>query len=232
MKLLRSRLFRYVFIVVLVVGLFVLQIYAEKMASNTEIMKTIYQVNKNIDSKHEIKSSDLSTVQISQLSLPEGYVTDPEQVVGKYTVLPVTRGSFILTSNVTDNKNFEDTLIPDGYKMISIPLTIDQAAGWKINKDQVVDIVFSPNQYNSGFGAAFISENDGQLTAVQKQLYANRTIYDVEIVDIINEALVSVSSDSFAGVPKYIVIIAKNSDAEFIALAKDKGRFDLLVKND
>lgn len=231
MKLFRSKLFRIIMIIALTVGLFVFIVNAEKKAVNADITKTIYIVTKDLEPKHEIKDSDLTTMQVSQLTLPDGYVSSKNEVIGKYTVLPVTKGSFILTNNVTEVKNFEDSMIPDGYKMVSVALSIDQAAGWKINKNQIVDLVFSPFQYNNSLDVNLELGTEGAMTSLQKSLYTNRTIEDIKIVDVINEALVSVDSESFAGVPKYVVILAKNSDAEFIVLAKDKGRFDLLVKN-
>lgn len=231
MKLFRSKLFRLIMIVSMTIGLFAFQVYIEKEASNVDITKTIYQVNKDLEPKHEIKASDLMTLQVSQLQLPDGYVTDPDEVIGKYTILPVTKGSFILTNNVTKDKNFEDTLVPEGYSMVSVSLSIDQAAGWKINKNQVVDMVFSPNQYDNSVGVNIPTGTEVVTTSLLKTLYMNQTIEDVTVIDVINEALVSVDDADFAGVPKYVVILAKNADAEFIVLAKDKGRFDLLVKN-
>jgi len=231
MKIFRNKLFRIVMVLVITVGLFAFIVNMEKKAVNADITKTIYIVAKDLESKHEVKDSDLATIQVSQLTLPDGYVTNKEDVIGKYTVLPVTKGSFILTNNVTDDKNFENSMIPDGYKMVSVALSIDQASGWKINKNQVVDLIFSPFQYNNSLDVNLELGAQGSMTTSQKSLYTNRSIEDITIVDVINEALVSVDSESFAGVPKYVVILAKDSDAEFIVLAKDKGRFDLLVKS-
>ena len=231
MKIFRNKLFRIVMVLVITVGLFAFIVNMEKKAVNADITKTIYIVAKDLESKHEVKDSDLATIQVSQLTLPDGYVTNKEDVIGKYTVLPVTKGSFILTNNVTDDKNFENSMIPDEYKMVSVALSIDQASGWKINKNQVVDLIFSPFQYNNSLDVNLELGAQGSMTTSQKSLYTNRSIEDITIVDVINEALVSVDSESFAGVPKYVVILAKDSDAEFIVLAKDKGRFDLLVKS-
>ena len=106
--------------------------------------------------------------------------------------------------------------------MISLALTIDQAAGCKNNQGQKVDIVFSPHQYSGDV-------TTGQI--LKPELYNNKIIDDVTIVDIINEALISTTDSEFVGVPKFVVVLVKESEAEFLALAKDKGRFELLVKS-
>jgi len=169
-----------------------------------------------------IEKGDIRAINVSQLSLPSNYVSAPEEVVGKYVIAPVENGCYILTSNVADEKYFEKDAIPEGYKMISLALAIDQAAGWKINQGQKVDIVFSPHQYS------------GDVTTgltLKPELYNNKIIDDVTIVDIINEALLSTKDSEFVGVPKFVVVLVKENEAEFLALAKDKGRFELLVKS-
>jgi hypothetical protein len=107
--------------------------------------------------------------------------------------------------------------------MISIPLSIDNAVGWKIEKGQTVEMIFSPIQYKNVDGAEQLTLQDSSV------LYSPRAIHEVIIVDIMNEALVSIDNSTFAGTPKYVVIQVKSEDAEFIAKAKDKGRFDILI---
>lgn len=222
MKLLRNRLFKYVLIMIMVAVLFISKLYLENMVTNVDTTKKIYIVTKELEEKHKIEDSDIRAINVSQLSLPSNHVSAPEEVVGKYVIAPIENGSYILTSNVADEKYFEKDAIPEGYKMISIALTVDQAAGWKINQGQIVDMVFSPFQYS------------GEVTTgltLKPELYNNITIEDVTIVDVINEALVSTKDKDFVGVPKFVVVLVKENEAEFLALAKDKGRFDLLVKS-
>ncbi|MBE0451614.1 MAG: flagella basal body P-ring formation protein FlgA [Clostridia bacterium] len=220
MKLLRNKFFYVIAILALTIVLMAAKLYIEKAASNVDVQKSIFVVAKNLETKHQITSEDLKQIQISQLSLPDGYVDSAEDIIGKFLINPVSKGSFIIKNNVTDEKFFEKDQIAEGYSMISLALNIDQAVGWKINKDQSVKLVYSPFQQITTIGNA--SSEQDELTSI-------RVIEDITIVDVINEALISYDDKEFAGVPKYVVIMAKNKDAEFISLAKEKGRFEIIV---
>ncbi|MBI9013852.1 MAG: hypothetical protein JEZ08_16580 [Clostridiales bacterium] len=224
MKLLRSKIFRFLFVIILAVVMFTVKTYVEQQASSVDTTKEVYVVTDDFDTKHKIRSGDVKGIEVSILSLPKYYIDDKDDVVDKYIIDPVTEGSFVLTSNLTDDKHFEDSIVPEGYNMVSVPLNIDEAAGWKFDINQTVDMVFSPYQYTTN--------DDGTNVKIDQRtsLYKEKVIKNLEIVDVINEALVSISSKDFEGVPKYVVFLVEEEDAQFIAMAKDKGRFDILVK--
>lgn len=223
-KLLRSPLFKLVFILVVAAGLFVLQNYIDAQVNGIKATTDVYVVNKKLESKDKIEANDVKKIEVMITDVPENSIKKKSDIVGKYVIVPITKGAFILTHNLSPVKNFEATNIKEGYKMISLPLSIDNAVGWKIEKKQIVEMIFSPTQYKNVVDNSDLLKNASVL-------YSPRVIEEVEIVDIMNEALISIDNAAFAGTPKYIVILLKADDAEFIAKAKDKGRFDILITN-
>ncbi len=224
MKILRSKVVRLVLVIMLTVSMFFVKGYIEQQAISVDTTKTIYVINSSFESKDLIESEDLKGIDISITSLPKGYIDNKSDAVGNYVIEPITDGDFVLSTNLTDDKHFEDSIVPVGYKIVSIPLNIDEAAGWKFDIDQNVDMVFSPFQYTQN---STDTSNQQKVTT----LYKEKIIDDVKVVDIMNEALVSTDSKSFEGIPKYVVIMVKEKEAEFISMAKDKGRFDVLIKS-
>lgn len=224
MKLFRNRFLRFLLVIGIAVALFYLSIYLREQASNVEVTTHVYVVTKDLEAKHKITNGDITTLEISALADPRNSVKDKALLLNKYVMSPVSKGSFILSSNVSEIENFENNQVPDGMMLFSLPLTIDQAAGWKLEIGHKVDIHYAPFQYTD-------PNNQGPLSASVQELYKNRVISDVEVVDVLNEALVSTTSKDFSGVPKFVVLMADISSARFISQAKDKGRFDILIKS-
>ncbi len=223
-KLLRSGLFKILFVLVIAAGLFVFQNYIDAQVNGIKATTEVYVVSKDLQSKDKINDNDVTKIEVMITDVPDHSIKNKSDIVGKYVIEPVTKGAFILQHNISDIMNFEITLVPEGYKMISIPLGIDNAVGWKLEKDQIVEMIFSPTQYKN------VVDNSSDFST-SSVLYSPRVIEEVQIIDIMNEALVSVDNESFAGTPKYVVILLKEDDAEFVAKAKDKGRFDILITN-
>jgi len=224
-KILRSKLFKAMFIIVLTVTLFLFQNYVSDKISGIEARTNVLVVRNNLESKHKITKADIGSIDIPITDVPVNSIKNEDEVIGKYLVEPLSKGDFILTNNISQVKNYETQTVPKGYKMISLSLNVDNAAGWMIEKNQVIELVYSPREYR------YDSTEMSSLTN-QSNLYETRLIEDVTVVNIINEALISIDDDNFAGVPKFIVLQMKECDAEFIALAKDKGSFDVLVISD
>lgn len=222
-KLLRSGLFKFLFVLIAAVGLFIFSNYIDAQVNGIKATTEVYVVNKDLDTKHKITDTDIKMIEVLITDEPNYSIADKSQLIDKYVIEPVTKGAFILSHNISDVKNYEAYVIPEGYSMISIPLSIDNAVGWKIEKEQIVQMVFSPIQYKTVDGDNQSTFKDASV------LYEPRVLEDVTIIDIMNEATISVDDASFAGTPKYIVVQVKDSDAEFIAKAKDKGRFDILI---
>ena len=225
MKLFRSKIFRYVLLVGIVFFLMYLIIYVQKAAVADDVTQKVYVAKKTIDKKHLIESADLKVIEVTQSTLPSQYITNESQAIGKYIVETVREDMPILLSNLSEEQNAEEQIIPEGYGMISIALNIDEAAGWRINIGQSVDLVYTPIQYNDN--AALL--NEGVSSA---EFYKSRVFKDVVIVDIMNEATISTDNVEFSGVPKYVAIVLKNQDAEFLLHAKDRGQLGIIVKSE
>lgn len=223
-KLFRSRLFRFLLILLIAGSLFYLSVYLRHKASNVEVTTNVYVVTKNLESKHQIAATDITTVEISALSEPSYAIKDKSLLINKFVMNPVSKGSFILSNNVSNIANFEGFSVPKGKMIYSLPLTIDQAAGWKIEIGQKVNLHYSPFQYGELEGQVPIAVSNAAL-------FSSKMIQDAEVVDVMNEALISTKSSEFAGVPKYVVLMSTIEEASFITQAKDKGRFDILIKS-
>lgn len=219
-RLLRSKFIRIIFVIVLAIGLFILQDYIDAQISDIEARTTIYIVNKEMFSKQEITESDVNSIDVLITQVPSYAIKSKEEIIGKYIIDDLTKGEYILSNNISERKNFESLTIPKGYKMISIPLDIDHAAGWKFEKKQIVELIYTPFDLSS----SVVSANNISFGS-------SRIISDVEVVDIFNESLISVDDMNFSGVPKYVVLLLKENEAEFIAYAKPRGSFELLIVN-
>ena len=223
-KILRSKLFKAMFIIVLTVTLFLFQNYVSDQISGIEARTKVLVVKSNLVSKHKITKADIGSIDIPITDVPVNSIKNTDDVIGNFLIEPLSKGDFILTSNISESKNYETQTVPEGYKIISLSLNIDNAAGWLIEKEQIIELIYSPRDYRNEMETVNMDE-------LQVELYNTRIISDVSVVDILNEALVSSDDEMFAGTPKFIVILLKEEDAEFIAYAKDKGRFDVLVTN-
>lgn len=213
---LKNKYIKVVFTLLLTLILFWCSVYYQNKLNDKEVRQQFYVASKSIDKGKKIEESDLSIITTS-FSLNANYVSDKSKLIGKYATTAFESGEFLIPSRLSDSKQLEEVL--ENERIITLPLKPEAAVAWQIEIGDDVEIVYTPNNTNV--------ENISNLKTVESYKHKK---FNVVIVDYYNDALVSVNSSQFTGIPAFITIKAKTSDADFIANSRDLGRFDLIVK--
>lgn len=104
--------------------------------------KEVVRFTNNISQGAKISEKDIETVKIAKSSLPENYLSDANDVVGKYANSDLYKGDIATTAKITDNANSSDNILSalSGNK-VAMSVTIASFAGGLSGKLQNGDII-------------------------------------------------------------------------------------------
>lgn len=200
-------------IILLVAILLGIQSYLVRQASNIEAKATVFVATMDIKPNTEIKEGMFRATQRDLTDLPLDIVKSKESIVGKFASQNIYKNEELLSKDLKVYKDdFFFNLENNNNQFISIAFTADAANGWRLMKDQRVNIIYSPFQRVDG-----------------SEYQASRVISNVRVVDIITETLKSynINSNEDVGIPKYIIFEVDPATAEYLANVKDKGRLEI-----
>jgi pilus assembly protein CpaB len=204
-----------IILVIIVVILLAVQSYLVRQASNIDAKVTVYVATTDIEANTLIDDKMLRATQRNLIDVPLNYVKSKSDIVGKFAVNNIYRNEELLTNDLKIYKDdFFFNLENTNNQFMSIAFNSDAANGWRLMKDQRVNIIFSPYQVSEG-----------------SVLSMPRVIENIRVVDILSETLKSynINSNEEMGVPKYIIFEVTPDIAEYLTHVKDKGRLEISV---
>lgn len=108
----------------------------------SEGKKEVIRFANNISQGSKITEDDIDTVEITKNGLPENYLADKNEVIGKYANSDLYKGDIATSAKITDNANTSDNILSalSGDK-VAMSVTISSFAGGLSGKLQNGDIV-------------------------------------------------------------------------------------------
>jgi len=125
-----------------------------KISAEIDPVQIVY-ANQEIPPRTEITADMISTREVSSKAVPPNAITDPSQVIGKWTVTGygVPKNSFMYEEKILEKENLPDSAILNLQKNeVALPLLVDleTSLGNSIIPNAKVDLYFRSKKENSG----------------------------------------------------------------------------------
>ena len=101
----------------------------------------IYVTNKDLKKGDPIQKGDLITKSIRIKEMEPGYIQDSNQIVGKYTKIPMHKGTIILKSAIETSSDLMLTT-SDDKMLITFEFNGETSNAWNIRLGQKVELLF------------------------------------------------------------------------------------------
>lgn len=165
----------------------------------------ILVLEENIAKNDIIEKEDVKFQKILMGNFDDNYVTDMDEVVGKYYLSDQSE-NFPLDKNFVSDIN---TLLSpkDGNLITALKLNPDEALCWQLSPDEEINVMYIDN------------EIEGK-TRIFSKIY---------VIDVLDSNLSNESNDQSL-LPLYIIIEGSEKNIKDIISWKDKGRFELYKK--
>ncbi|MBR5680058.1 MAG: pilus assembly protein CpaB [Clostridia bacterium] len=118
---------------------FVIAPFVNKFSdSRSEVLR----VKQTVAQGHRLTGDDIETVSVGNYNLPADVLTNPEEVIGKYAAVGMTKGDYLFASKLTDTADTANDVFKslDGSQ-VAVSVTIPSFAGGLSGKLQNGDIV-------------------------------------------------------------------------------------------
>lgn len=115
-------------------------------AAMTENMIEVVVAATDIKENQQISGDMLTVKQIPEVGLHPDAVTDPSQVIGKFTTSYIKNGEILLThrlKSVKEETLFVSRKIRDGFRAVSVGVNFVQSVSNLIEPEDTVDVIFS-----------------------------------------------------------------------------------------
>ena len=126
-------------IVLALVLAFVIAPFVNKFSdSRSEVLR----VKQTVAQGHRLTGDDIESVSVGNYNLPADILTNPEEVIGKYAAVGMTKGDYLFASKLTDTADTANDVFKslDGSQ-VAVSVTIPSFAGGLSGKLQNGDIV-------------------------------------------------------------------------------------------
>jgi hypothetical protein len=101
----------------------------------------IYVINKDLKKGDPIQKGDLITKAIRVKELEEGYIQDPNKIIGKYAAIPMHKGNIVLSSAIEVSSDLLLTTSEDKM-LITFEFNGETSNAWNIRLGQKVELLF------------------------------------------------------------------------------------------
>lgn len=216
-----------------------------KMVSNYEAKVTVVYASKDIESKTVIKDDMLTEKSISLSSAHKLSAKSKNEVIGKKATVNITSGEMVLKNKFTDQDNV-DTISPKNKnnRLFTVEFKPDQVNGWVLKKDQLVDIIFVPNENKANDSMLNIPKQPNtkqKEDSVVDQSNTANTGYDnksvlrlvnIRVAGVINDVGKIIDPEKPEGAPKLISFEVTTDQDEFLAWCKANGRIEISTVNE
>ena len=161
----------------------------------------------------KLDSHDVRVITIPQSAVPPGAFSDPQKVIRRGAVLPMSRGDFVLASKLAALEAGAGlpSMIPPGMRAVSVRVNDVVSVAGFVQPGTRVDVLSTGNQ---GTG------NDRQTTTV---------LENVAVIAVGKSLDRNAGSD--AQTAPVITLLVSPDDAQKLALVSQEGRIQLSLRN-
>lgn len=175
---------------------------------------TAVRVTGTIKSGDEIKKDMVSEIKVPNTNQPDNLVSDEKEVVGKYAVMDMIKGDYVLKEKVADSPYVENTYLAglNGDKRaISITLkTFATGLSGKLKSGDIVSVI-APDYQKSGMTVIPL-----ELQYVEVIAATSKTGADVETV-----------GEEETDLPSTVTLLATEAQAKILADLEKTGTIHL-----
>lgn len=161
--------------------------------------------SKDILQGAEISEEDIDTVEIAKKSLPDNYLTDKTELVGKYANSNLYKGDVATKAKITDEANSSDNILSglSGDK-VAMSITISSFAGGLSGKLENGDIV-----------SIYVTDKNKNTTVPAELKYVK--VITTTTKGGVDENEVSPNEDGTFDLPTTITVLVSVKQANFLA---------------
>lgn len=171
----------------------------------SEGKKEVVRFENNISQGSKITEDDIDTVEISKNGLPENYLTDKNEVIGKYANSDLYKGDIASSAKITDNANTSDnTLSALSGDKVAMSVTISSFAGGLSGKLQNGDIV-----------SIYVTDKKGNTTVPAELKYVR--VITTTTKGGVDENEVTPNEDGTFDLPTTITVLVSGRQAAKLA---------------
>jgi pilus assembly protein CpaB len=147
--------------------------------------------------------------------VPEGAIAKLEDLEGKFPRVRLYAGEPILTAKLMDSNNGDDNSakIPDGYRVVSVKVTMDEVVSGLVKPGDRVDVIFFARKGNE----------------ISKTI-AQTILRDVRVFAINSETERAVDANGESIVAKTCSLLVKPAQVESVMLATELGKLRLSLR--
>jgi Flp pilus assembly protein CpaB len=161
-------------------------------------------------------------------------VRDIREIVGKKAKVDIEDGEMIFAGKFGTADEIGIMEVKDkNNRLFSLELKGDQANGWWLKTDQLVDIIYVPDERAKARSSQSIpadSASAGDTAAAEGgELLIVRRLRNIRIAAIIDEKGKLLKNSSRTELPKFVSLEVNDTQDEFLAFAKSAGRLELSV---
>jgi Flp pilus assembly protein CpaB len=214
---------------ILVILLVAAEVFIIRSASNYEPKFRVLFAKEKITARSRITSDMLEFRNVGLSFVHSQSVKSLDQAVSKTARTDIEKGEMILSSRF----NADDTDLIEvkdkNKRLLSVEFKGDQANGWLIRKDQFVDILFIPNEKNTGQADMSAVVTDSLFPGKTDFNGKVRILNEIRIAALVDDRGKLLENSKGAALPKYVSFEVTNEQADFLAYAKSNGRLELSV---
>jgi len=204
-------------------------------ASGDKIKEEVVFAKVQIDKNTLITENMLEIREVDSEYVHPAAVKSISDAVSKRAAIKVEAGEMMLAAKLLPD---DETGVTDGdNRLFSVRFDADQANGWQLTENQLVDIIYVPNnpekeQVSVMVRKAVVSEEQANA---EKTGSENDIVYpdgvtvlkNIRIARIIDEYGKPFSASRAENVPRYISFEVTGPQAAFLAYAKRNGRLEI-----
>lgn len=171
----------------------------------------------------------ISSNKIVRKTLPEGYLTDPIQAIGRVLAVPVVEGQ-ILTIHcfITEGAGAQlASVLPHGMRAVSVPVSAQSVMGGFLYPGCIVDVLAT-------FSLAYAEREAGQ--AVSTTLLQGVQVLAVQNISVISKPELEKKGileerRGTSGGAMTVTLMVDSKQAEALQLASENGHIMLAMRN-
>lgn len=197
-----------------------------KMVSNYEPEVELVFTKVKIPEKTIITQDMLRTKKVRVSEAHRLSIRQLGDVAGKKAIIDIEEGEMLLSTKIADPNLMEDIQLKNkNNRLFTVEFKPDQANGWWLKTDQLVDIIFVPNPIQS-VRVPSTSSQDALISAGYDKGSLTR-LSNIRIAALIDDNGTLLDNNKRASQPKYISFEVTAEQDMFLAWAKSNGRIEL-----
>ena len=171
----------------------------------SEGKKEVVRFANNISQGSKITEKDIDTVELTKSGLPDKYITDKNEIIGKYANSDLYKGDIATLAKITDDANTSDNILSalSGDK-VAMSVTISSFAKGLSGKLQNGDIV-----------SIYVTDKEGKTTIPSELKYVR--VITTTTKGGVDENEVIANEDGTFDLPTTITVLVSVKQAEKLA---------------